>query len=85
MASGRAVGQEAGDGQGRPHVSPGPGRHGAGRGRLLPGEHGGPAHFQQPPALPHLRPVQGLPPGPGGGHGFLGRWEARALALHLDQ
>ncbi|XP_021787012.1 interferon regulatory factor 3 isoform X3 [Papio anubis] len=36
------------------HVPQGLGRNRPGRGCLLPGEHCGPAHFQQPPTLPHL-------------------------------
>uniref|UniRef100_A0A8I5T7H1 Interferon regulatory factor 3 n=6 Tax=Pongo abelii TaxID=9601 RepID=A0A8I5T7H1_PONAB len=74
MAPGPAVDQEACDGQGCAHVPQGLGRNRPGRGCLLPGEHCGPAHFQQPPTLPHLRPVQGLPAGLGGGHGFPGPW-----------
>ncbi|KAI2592317.1 interferon regulatory factor 3 [Homo sapiens] len=61
-------------GEGCAHVPQGLGRNGPGRGCLLPGEYCGPAHFQQPPTLPHLRPVQGLPAGLGGGHGFPGPW-----------
>lgn len=34
-------------------------------GGLLIGEQRGPTHFQQPPTLLQLRPVKGLPPGPG--------------------
>nr|XP_045366672.1 interferon regulatory factor 3 isoform X4 [Camelus bactrianus] len=76
VAPGPIMDQETCNGQGCAHVPQGPARYGTGRGCLLPGEHCGPAHFQQPPALPHLRPVQGLPPGPGGGHGhgLLGHW-----------
>ncbi|XP_044902760.1 interferon regulatory factor 3 isoform X2 [Felis catus] len=56
------------------HLSQGPAGHGTVRGRLLTGDHRGPAHLQQLPTLPHLGPVQGLPPGPGRRHGFLGHW-----------
>lgn len=56
------------------HMPQGSARTGTGRGCLLAGEHRGPAHFQQPPTLPHIRPIQGLPPGPGREHGFLGHW-----------
>ncbi|XP_024904080.1 interferon regulatory factor 3 isoform X1 [Pteropus alecto] len=82
MAPGSAMDQEACDGQGRSHVPPGPAGDGTGRGCLLPGEHGGPAHFSQPPALPHGRPVQGLPPGPGRGHGFLGSGRGHGFLGH---
>lgn len=55
-------------------MSQGPAGDGTVGRRLLPGEHRGPAHFQQLPTFPHLGPVQGLPPGPDRGHGFLGHW-----------
>ncbi|XP_066230111.1 interferon regulatory factor 3 isoform X3 [Saccopteryx leptura] len=74
VAPGPAVDQEASDGQGCSHVPQGPARNGASRRCLLAGEHCGPAHFQQPPTLPHIGPIQGLPPGPGRGHGLLGHW-----------
>uniref|UniRef100_G1U1Z9 Uncharacterized protein n=1 Tax=Oryctolagus cuniculus TaxID=9986 RepID=G1U1Z9_RABIT len=70
---------------GRAHVPQGPVRHGQGRGRLLPGEQRGPAHFQQPAALPHLRPVQGLPAGPDGGHGFPSHWGALSSGFHSNK
>ncbi|XP_077832807.1 interferon regulatory factor 3 isoform X4 [Macaca mulatta] len=54
MAPGPAMDQEARDGQGCAHVPQGLGRNRPGRGCLLPGEHCGPAHFQQPPTVPHL-------------------------------
>ncbi|XP_047565677.1 interferon regulatory factor 3 isoform X3 [Lutra lutra] len=54
------------------HMPEGPAGHGTLRGCFLTGEHCGPAHFQQLPTLSHIRAVQGLPPGPGRGHGFLG-------------
>uniref|UniRef100_A0A8C9K9W6 Interferon regulatory factor 3 n=1 Tax=Panthera tigris altaica TaxID=74533 RepID=A0A8C9K9W6_PANTA len=60
--------------EGCSHLSQGPAGHGTVRGRLLTGDHRGPAHLQQLPTLPHLGPVQGLPPGPGRRHGFLGHW-----------
>nr|XP_044615040.1 interferon regulatory factor 3 isoform X2 [Equus asinus] len=66
------------------HVPQGPARDGADTGCLLNGEHCGPAHFQQPPPLPHLRPVQGLPRGPGGGHGYLGPWGGLALSSWMQ-
>lgn len=56
------------------HMPQGSAGTGAGRGCLLAGEHRGPAHFQQPPTFPHIRTIQGLPPGPSGEHGFLGHW-----------
>uniref|UniRef100_A0A8C9AIA7 Interferon regulatory factor 3 n=1 Tax=Prolemur simus TaxID=1328070 RepID=A0A8C9AIA7_PROSS len=60
MAPGPAMDQEARDGGS--HMPQGPVRNGPVRGRLLTGEHRGPAHFQQPPTVPHLRPVQVLGP-----------------------
>ncbi|XP_032181384.1 interferon regulatory factor 3 isoform X1 [Mustela erminea] len=54
------------------HMPEGPAGHGTIRGRFLTREHCGPPHFQQLPTLSHIRAVQGLPPGPGRGHGFLG-------------
>ncbi|XP_033621781.1 interferon regulatory factor 3 isoform X2 [Fukomys damarensis] len=65
MAPEPAVGQEACDGQGCSHLPQGPVKLGPGRGGLLTREHRGLAHFQQPTPVPHLRPVQGLPAGPG--------------------
>lgn len=44
------------------------------QGFLFIEEYHGPVHFQQPPTLPHLGPIKGLPPRPSPGYGFLGHW-----------
>lgn len=71
VVTGQAVDQEAYDDQGCSHVPQGHTRQGPVRGCLLNKGRHGPAYFQQPPALPPLRPVQSLLPEASRGYGFL--------------